>query len=56
MHYPTTTSGKNELSKKVAAVHTEAILNKLRSTPCPKEQKLELIANIKQALSGSQIT
>ena len=46
MHYPKTPEKQEELSKKVAAVHAQTVMERIRSMPCPVEQKAELIEAI----------
>ena len=48
MHYPTTPENQEELSKKVAAVHAQTVMEQIKSMPCPVEQKAKLIEAIKQ--------
>lgn len=47
VHYPTSENGLNELKKNVAKVHVEAVSSYISNLPCPKEQKLELIASFR---------
>ena len=46
MHYPTTPEKQEELSKKVAAVHAQTVMEQIKAMPCPVEQKAELIEAI----------
>ena len=39
MHYPTTPEKQEELSKKVAAVHAQTVMEQIKALPCPVEQK-----------------
>ena len=48
IHYPKTKQGIEELERKVASVHVEAIRNYIKQLPCPKEQKLELLNAIQK--------
>ncbi len=48
MHYPTTPEKQEELSKKVAAVHAQAVMERIKSMPCPVVQKTELVKAIKR--------
>ena len=48
MHYPTTPEKQEELSKKVAAVHAQTVMENIKSMSCPVEQKAELIEAIKR--------
>ena len=48
MHYPTTPEKQEELSKKVAAVHAQTVMEQIKAMPCPVEQKAELIEAIKR--------
>jgi hypothetical protein len=49
IHFPKTSSGKQELQNKVANVHVEGAKNYIQQLPCPKEQKVELFEALKQA-------
>ena len=48
MHYPTTPEKQEELSKKVAAVHAQTVMEQIKAMPCPVEQRAELIEAIKR--------
>ena len=48
MHYPTTPESQKELSKKVAAVHAQTVMEQIKSMPCPVEQKTKLVEAIKR--------
>lgn len=48
MHYPTTPEKQEELSKKVAAVHAQTVMEQIKAMTCPVEQKAELIEAIKR--------
>ena len=48
MHNPTTPEKQEELSKKVAAVHAQTVMEQIKAMPCPVEQKAELIEVIKR--------
>ncbi len=52
VHYPKNTEKVLALQKKVALVHAEAVIRTIQSLSCPKEQKLELLKEIKQSLRG----
>ena len=39
---------QEELSKKVAAVHAQTVMEQIKAMPCPVEQKAELIEAIKR--------
>lgn len=39
---------QQELAKKVAAVHAQTVIEKIKSMPCPIEQKAALIDAIKE--------
>ena len=43
MYYPKTEQGKNELARRVAVVHADAVTQRLKSLPCPERQKLDLL-------------
>ena len=40
------------MREKVAAVYAEAILKKIQSIPCPKEQKVELLRAVRGDLKN----
>ena len=48
MHYPTAPEKLEELSRKVAAVHAQTVIENIKSMPCSAEQKAELIEAIKR--------
>lgn len=48
MHDPKSAALQRELTKKVAVVHAEAVIEKLKSVSCPPEQKAEIIDKIIQ--------
>lgn len=49
VHPPKTPEGLRDLHKRVAAVHAEAVLKYIAKLPCPKEQKMELVASIQNS-------
>jgi len=50
VHYPKKQEDIEELRKKVATVHTEAVIRYIDKLNCPKEQKIALIDVIKKGL------
>ena len=48
MYHPTSLENQGELSKKVAAVHAQTIMEQMKSMPYPIEQKAELVEAIKR--------
>ena len=52
VHYPKTEEAAEELKRRVATVHIEAVTAHINSLSCPKSQKLELIENLKKNLQG----
>ena len=50
MHYPKTEQGWQELQKRIASVHAEAVEQYLTKLPCPKEQKLALLKAVQEDL------
>ena len=46
VHYPKKPNDLRDLQKKVAAVHAEAVVRRIQSIPCPKEQKEKLLQEI----------
>jgi hypothetical protein len=49
VHPPRSPEGLCDLQKRVAAVHAEAVLKYIAKLPCPKEQKMELVASIQNS-------
>lgn len=47
IHYPKEGGTQRELAKKVAGVHAQTVIEKVRSMPCPTEQKARLIDAVK---------
>ena len=43
VYYPQTEKGKEELARRVAEVHADAAVRRLKSLNCPTRQKLELL-------------
>ena len=54
IHYPKTKQGIEELERKVASVHVEAVKSYIKQLPCPKEQKLELLKAVQENLKDSK--
>lgn len=50
VHPPRTPEGLRDLQKRVAIVHAEAVLKYLTKLPCPKEQKMQLVASIQNSV------
>lgn len=46
VYYPKNCNYQETLAQKVAVVHAEAILRKLQTISCPKEQKDQIIKDI----------
>lgn len=42
-YYPKTEAGKQELAKRVADVHADAVIRRIKNLNCPTSQKLELL-------------
>ena len=43
VYYPKTEEGREELSRRVARVHADAVNRRLKELTCPEKQKLELL-------------
>lgn len=58
MHYPTDMVDIEELKKRVASVHIEAVNNYLNRQNYPVEQKIELIESVRNTIDkrSGQIT
>jgi hypothetical protein len=54
VHYPRKSENVHALQVRVATVHTRAIMQYLEKLTCPKEQKLQLLKEIEEALRGIQ--
>lgn len=48
MHYPAAPEKREALSKKVAAVHAQTVMEQIKAMPCPVGQKVKLIEAIKR--------
>ena len=48
IHHPQTPEAQNELTKRVAQVHAQTIVERIKSMSCPVEQKAELIDAVKR--------
>ncbi len=48
-HFPKTEKGVQELQKRVAEIHAEAVSHYLQTLNCTQEQKKALIEEIKKA-------
>lgn len=42
-YYPKTEAGKEELARRVAEVHADAVIRRIKVLNCPTSQKLELL-------------
>lgn len=43
VHYPTTEEGWQELKRRVASVHADAVMNSISKLNCPMWQKIKLL-------------
>lgn len=48
MYYPKSIEMQKDLSKKVATAHAQTVIEKIKSMPCPIEQKAKLIDTIRK--------
>lgn len=48
VHYPKDIEAQQELDKKAAIVHAQTVLEKIKASPYPAEQKTQLIAEIQK--------
>lgn len=53
VHSPTTTSGKKELSKRVASIHADMVTQKIQTLTCPSKQKTELLEAVINTIKKS---
>ena len=51
VHPPRTPEGLRDLQKRVAVVHAEAVLKYITKLPCPKEQKMQLVASVQNSIN-----
>ena len=56
VHYPKNFNYQEELEEKAAIVHAEAVLRKLQTISCPKEQINQIIKDIINDSGGQQST
>lgn len=42
-YYPKTEAGKEELARRVAEVHADAVIRRIKELNCPTSQKLKLL-------------
>lgn len=54
IHYPKTKRGIEELERKVASVHIEAVKSYIKQLPCPKEQKVALLKAVQNDLKNDK--
>lgn len=54
VYYPKTEEGKEELAKRVAEVHADAVIRRLKSLNCPTRQKLELLDAVVDTVRKNQ--
>ena len=52
VHPPNSLEGLHDLQKRVAVVHAEAVLKHIAKLPCPKEQKMDLVASIQSSFKA----
>ena len=48
IYHPETPEAQKELAKRVAQVHAQTVVERIKSLSCPTEQKAELINAIKR--------
>lgn len=56
VYAPTTEESKLELSKRVAYIHAEAVLNRANRLNCPRAQKIALIDAIIETVQQRNIS
>lgn len=54
VYYPETEAGKHELATRVAKVHSDVVLRRLRDMPYSNKQKLDLLQAIAETADPSQ--
>ena len=48
VHHPETPEAQKELAKRVAQVHAQTVVERIKSISCPIDQKAELIDAVKR--------
>lgn len=51
---PDTEAGRQELARRVAELHADAVADALAGLPCPPRQKLELLQAVMDAVREAQ--
>lgn len=54
VYYPKTEEGKEELARRVAEVHADAVVRRLKSLNCPNRQKLQLLDAVVDTVQKNQ--
>ena len=49
VHYPKTPEKIADLQKRIATIHAQAVTQRIDKLSCPKEQKLKLYDDIREA-------
>lgn len=52
VHFPEDREMQRELSKRVATVHAQTVIEKIKTMSCPADQKVELINAIKKYIKS----
>lgn len=52
MHYPRNEKARKELASKVAKVHSQIVVEKIKSLSCSVDQKMKLLNTIKKKDTG----
>lgn len=47
VHYPQTQEGRQELARRAAEVHADAVVRRINKLNCPAEQKIELLQAVR---------
>lgn len=54
VYYPKTEEGREDLARRVAEVHADAVIQRLKSLNCPTRQKLELLDAVVNTVQKNQ--
>lgn len=54
VYYPKTEEGREYLARRVAEVHANAVIRRLKSLNCPTRQKLELLDAVVNTVQKNQ--
>lgn len=56
VHYPDSEEAKRELERRVAVVHAQSVVQKVKSLSCPLGQKLALLDAVIETIKQQETT